>query len=185
MSNINLKPVNIENLERIFNGIWSGELPHNQTSYFCETSCCVAGWDVALNAVPGKVFSLEECAEYYQDACDDMGNEEPLSSYLCNVFSSPWDWSRKHNSLTHAEAILLFSTESTKPLHEAVLKAIKEGRRLDRGRFLLMSQDRIEDYNSYKEYYESCCRFEVQLRVKDDLYQFLKSNHIQFFESPA
>jgi hypothetical protein len=169
-----MKPVNIENLERIFNGIWSGELPHDQTSYFCETSCCVAGWDVALNAVPGKVFSLEECAEYYEDACGDMGNEE-----LCNVFNNPWDWSRKHNSLTEAEAILLFSTESTKLLQEAVLKAIKEGRRLDREAFPMMGRDRIE------EYYENCCRFEVQFGMKDDLYQFLKSNHIQFFEFPA
>ena len=43
-----MKEVNIENLTRIFEGIWSGELDHDQTDYFCETSCCAAGWDVAF-----------------------------------------------------------------------------------------------------------------------------------------
>lgn len=99
-----MNKLNIGNLERILNGIWSGELPHDQSKFEpspCGTSRCVAGWDCKLR---------------------DTIKEEGFSY---------WDESKEFNGLYEAEAVLLFSEKSTKNLQELVLKAFKEGRRLE------------------------------------------------------
>ena len=106
-----MKPVNIENLERLLEGIWSGELLHNQQQYFCGTACCLAGWDVALS-------------HPYVDPEDRENLSQP------DAFYAPNEWSRKNNNLTHAEAELLFQASATKDLHIAALRALKEGKRL-------------------------------------------------------
>lgn len=46
------KPVNLIRLNRIWNGIKSGELNHNQQFFHCGTAHCIAGWEI--------VFLLEE-----------------------------------------------------------------------------------------------------------------------------
>ena len=101
-----MKNANIQNIENLLNGVWSGRLEHNQQAYSCDTAKCIAGWDIALN-----------CKDSTLDLIIEEGN--------------PWAWSRDNNNLTEAEATLLFHGNSNKETHELTLKALKAGRRLD------------------------------------------------------
>lgn len=118
---IELQPVNLGNLEHLLNGIWSGELPHNQHDFFCGTSCCLAGWDVALHYPEVKPEDRKDVRQWSPEANQEM--------WL--AFADPWAWSRDHNHLTVVEATLLFRKHSTRLLHTAVLNAFKGGRRLE------------------------------------------------------
>jgi hypothetical protein len=111
-----MKPVNIENLEYLLTRIWSGELEHDQSSFFCSTACCLAGWDVALNTVEQPVDPRLRRQWYV------LGET--------NAYSDPWEWSRDHNKLGETEARLLFDKSATKSLHQAVLTAFMAGRRV-------------------------------------------------------
>ena len=110
-----MEPVNVENLERLLQGIWSGELEHDQGYYFCGTACCLAGWDVALNA--------REQPEKPEDRFKWFGDE------TTDAYADPRCWSLRNNNLTSREADLLFHSKTTKRLHELVLQAFKAGRR--------------------------------------------------------
>lgn len=111
----------LEKLERILEGIWSGELDHNQKQYTCGTSKCVAGW----------VFYLE-----YGMDCPEVGNRT-------------WDEAQEILDVTEAEASLLFDSRATKELHQLILKAFKEGRRLELEKGLIgFSQERKINYLS-------------------------------------
>lgn len=112
-----MKPANTENLRELLEGIWSGDLSHNQAHYYCGTSCCLAGWDYLLNG--GVNLKTPDEADKYTD-------EKNID---------PWEWSKEYNNLTEAEAFLLFSPESTRGLHELVLSALEQGRRLEADRF--------------------------------------------------
>jgi hypothetical protein len=111
-----MEPVNIENLEYLLTRIWSGELEHDQSNFFCGTACCLAGWDVALNTVEQPVDPRLRRQWYVLDETD--------------AYSNPWRWSRDHNKLAETEARLLFDESATKSLHQAVLTAFMAGRRM-------------------------------------------------------
>lgn len=111
-----MEPPNIPNLERILTGIKNGKLEHNQSSFFCGTACCVAGWDVALNAA--------EQPKNAEDRQDWFTFDKTLA------YSDPWEWSKTHNNLTGAEAFLFFAENSTFEVQWATLNALKLGRRI-------------------------------------------------------
>jgi len=189
-----LKPVNIENLEQLLNGIWSGRLPHKQESYFCETSCCVAGWDIALNLLPTKTLTPEECfvLEEQVDREEELEYTDITDKEMCRLleqnwrevseaFTKPWEWSKHHNNLTDAEAVLIFSVDSTKPLQKAVIKAFREGKRCTTDSFPLARTDSSNScFASEEEYYEKNRYFRVPKAAKEELDQFLAGSCIRF-----
>jgi len=102
-----LSKPNIENLESLLNRIWYGELDHNQTTYFCGTSACLAGWDYILSKETNKD------PQYYL------------------VEDNVWNFSRKNNNLTAGESVLFFDYAATKSLHKTALQFLKDGNRLE------------------------------------------------------
>ena len=54
-----MKEVNIVLLERILEGIWSGELEHCQKTYFCGSARCVAGWTVVLSKSQEEIDKID------------------------------------------------------------------------------------------------------------------------------
>jgi hypothetical protein len=137
-----MKPVNIENIESLLNKIWNGELNHNQQEFFCGTSACLAGWDLALY--------LEESPSELED-----------KGYC------PWKWSKENNNLEKLEAFLLFSPESTKFLHKAVLQAFKKGKRLTGEEIypFLVMRNSVEEYNEDFDCKEAYTQGEVKLSL--------------------
>jgi hypothetical protein len=121
-----MEPVNVKNLRRILEGIWGGELEHDQRHYFCGTKCCVAGWDVALNS--GIVAKPSERAMLWLDGLNE-------------AYDEPDTWSKNHNKLTGPEANLLFSARASKKLHELVLAGLEAGRRLTASHLLMVCDD--------------------------------------------
>jgi len=115
-----MQNVNIENLQRLIDGVYSDELEHNQEQFFCNTACCIAGWDVALH------FGLTESERLLAQSEDDT-----LSSSEANdAFDEPWAFSANNNNLTELEAVLIFDYFVTKDLHYAMLDFFKQGGRL-------------------------------------------------------
>lgn len=129
-----IKPVNIENLEDILTKIWSGELEHNQETFFCGTACCLAGWDVALN------HPVE-----YANRINWVG----LARYPSKAFRDSFTWSMSNNNLNSIEAVLMFNSDATKYLHSLVLKAFKAGRRLIMSDQGFSMQDRVLESDHY------------------------------------
>lgn len=98
----------IEKLESTLSKIWSKELLHDQSVYENETACgtsrCLAGW-----------------------ICYLYGGKEGLKSNECP------DWEEKANEIigtSIAEGYLLYHPYANKKIHEAVLSALKMGKRL-------------------------------------------------------
>ena len=114
MLSVNIStPVNISNIESLLTRIWSGELRHVQTVYFCNTACCLAGWDVVLHS--------------------DWANHplpEDRWSYKRGPYLAPIAWAAWYNNLTSSEAWLLYSAFATKALHKAMLEGFKRGKRI-------------------------------------------------------
>lgn len=111
-----MKDVKVDNLQFIFNLIDAGLIEHNQEDFFCGTSCCIAGWDLALT-YPEK---------YYEALRLGLDGHQ-ISEYL--GVNDTADWSKKNNNLTHSEAILLFDMDSTRMLQDATMRALALGKR--------------------------------------------------------
>ena len=99
----------LKKLERVLEGIWSGELPHTQGYYSHQGMRCVAGW----------VFFFEHGHLNFWRAYIEKYKNELL-----------WDKAKKILEINEDEATLLFSGISTETLHRLTLKAFQEGRRL-------------------------------------------------------
>lgn len=98
--------VDIDNLEDILTGIWSGRLEHNQQFYFCDSAACLAGWDYCKRNKQTPLFADE------------------------NEKVDFWEEARIANGLNEGEATLLFHGCTTRTIHTLVLEAFKKGRRV-------------------------------------------------------
>lgn len=126
-----MKELNLENIQKLLNFIWQNPHLHNQTEYFCEISCCLAGWDVALKFP----FTPHLRSQFRVSllTADELflGTVKQFPNEVKYAYSNPSSWSRRNNNLTNAEADLLFNCYTRKELHLAILKAFEQGRRLD------------------------------------------------------
>jgi hypothetical protein len=99
-------------LRALLERIWSGELNHDQDSFFstnaCGTAACVCGWDFALD----KFKSVDDAKEMFYNKDTEI---------------NPWKYSREKYELTWGESWLLFSTESTKLIQQETLKMMELG----------------------------------------------------------
>lgn len=102
---------NLDQLKQIFEGIWSGELDHDQSDYSCGTSKCVAGWAI-------EMFSDDEKLKQ-KLACD---------SSSCTVFQAIDLWFTNYFQLTSDEVSCIVNENATKSLHARVLDGLLDGR---------------------------------------------------------
>lgn len=118
---------NLDKLEEVLDGIWSGELEYEQDVCFYGTACCVAGWLAVLNTELGKVIPPEERA-YLHSSSERFATASPDD---IRAMMYPWAWSQEFLGITASESALLFDVLTSRKLQELTLKALKEGRRLD------------------------------------------------------
>lgn len=126
------KPKGLDKLERVLQGIWSGELKHDQSSYFCGSACCVAGWLAVIYGTakaPEFIPPKSRRSVWYGETRPDAITSDEICAWRAIRF--PFRYAKELVGLTCTEANLMFSGKSTKTLQNLVLQALKSGRRID------------------------------------------------------
>lgn len=114
-----LPELNLEPLERILEGIVSGELPHHQRAWVCGSARCVAGWIAEFYAQPED--TIVKSSESWSMRVTNFHGD----TYSAN----PGQWSRQFLGLTYAESTLLFSGDSNFEEILELYRQLKAGER--------------------------------------------------------
>ncbi|MEO0868884.1 MAG: hypothetical protein AAFY17_10635 [Cyanobacteria bacterium J06642_11] len=187
-----LRPIeqeNLENLERILQGIWSGRLSHDQQAFYistdeCGTAACVAGW-YALEYGDNKGMSADEVERSWRESSWFRSESSSIPA------SRPYKFATEDIGLTASEAELIFSSDATKAIHQLCLAAFKQGRRLDLDRFMSADEDFCffdisteELYAEYDRECEICISDELEDRVSVEDFDLITLELNQFL-SPS
>ena len=109
----------LDKLNRVWDGIKSGELKHDQQNFFCRTKACFAGWLTAYEAMDGGA-KLED----YNDVEDFAYS---IGESLCG--RDYFAFARDAIGLSHLEAQLLFEMEATVEIQQLVVNSLNAGQR--------------------------------------------------------
>ena len=113
----------LDKLNRVWDGIKSGELKHDQSSFFCGSSACVAGWLVAFEAIEIG-FKL-----------NDYSNLSSLGYAACHAVGTDfWAYAQTLVGLSQLEAILIFDVEAEIKIQQATIDALNAGERFGVGK---------------------------------------------------
>jgi len=109
----------LDKLNLVWDGIKKGELKHDQTSFFCGTSACVAGWIVASEAIE-MGFKL-----------GDSRCPFTLGYAVCRAVGVTdfWEYARELIGLSQLEAILIFSVDAEIKIQQDTIDALNSGNR--------------------------------------------------------
>ena len=122
------KPVNLPRLNRIWEGIKSGELKHNQCVYHCNTSHCIAGWEI--------VFLLNENNIPLQTTEGGSTSGQTLYKLVktldikVNTVSDS-AVARASLGLNKNETKMLFDPDARFEIQDALVEYLNRGQRLD------------------------------------------------------
>ena len=112
----------LDKLNRVWDGIKSGELEHDQRDYFCDSSACVVGWLVAIEA---REVGLK--IEDYSDV-SEFGNSEDVEDFVSMNY---WNYAQTLVGLSSLEATLIFHAEASTDIQQATIDALNAGLRFD------------------------------------------------------
>jgi len=113
----------LDKLNRVWDGIKSGELKHDQDFYFCGSSACVVGWLVAFEAVD-RGLKLEDYS-----SVQALGYSDEVESFIDG--EEYWYYARNLVGLSELEATLLFCSQATTDIQQAVIDALNAGSRFE------------------------------------------------------
>lgn len=111
--------VNLPLLNKIMNGILSGELEHKQSLYHCYTAHCFAGWVEVLD-LQEKGYSTNFIGSLWNGCSSN-------SPIICG---STWIYAKARLGLNEDEAIVLFHSDSSLELQVELVRLLNQGRRL-------------------------------------------------------
>lgn len=122
------KPVNLPRLNRIWQGIKSGKLNHYQCVYHCNTSHCIAGWEI--------VFLLDENDITLHTTVQGSTNKETLSELVTALdikIKSISDSTVAQASLglNRNETKMLFDQDAKFEIQDALVEYLNQGQRLN------------------------------------------------------
>jgi hypothetical protein len=116
-------------IREILEGCRDGKLKHDQTSYHCGTSHCIAGWKAVRDFAKAKNDqSLLECNF---EAKDEYLDE--LESFLEEIAATndEWLYAKKQWQLTANESIVFFDYKKTYREQFALLETLERGERVE------------------------------------------------------
>jgi len=112
----------LDKLNRVWDGIKSGELKHEQRDFFCGSSACFIGWLVVIEAMEAGL-KIED----YSDV-SEFGKSEDVETFANRDY---WNYAQTLVGLSDLEATLIFSAEASTDIQQATIDALNAGLRFD------------------------------------------------------
>lgn len=123
-----MQHINLPRLNRIWNGIQSGQLEHVQDTYHCNTAHCVAGWEVYFLTQEQDISHLETAGgstptEQIEELARMLGlklSHNPDDSELAAASLG----------LNKTETVVLFDPDAPTVVQSALVAYLNTGKRL-------------------------------------------------------
>ena len=129
-----LKPEALKEIRYILEGVKSGELLHDQTTYNSQTCCgtahCIAGWKCYLDAEKANVDVVYDKGPSYNLSSEKLDGylEEALVATGVNVIGDmEWLYAESQWGLSPTESTILFDADATLNEQFELLEVLETG----------------------------------------------------------